>query len=258
MAVLTNWFVGDENGNIKYVSVVPAKPEEIDARQPHITLAPTSKNLRDGKPGAGVQRLDVRNSEERILVGLKCPILLEPPNDSFLQLSVAYGDGTAATYDAQPSKDKLVVVKEWNEPKFRPTCRYIGLDVRPQSVFSRTSRWVEPDRQTIYRGIFTCTSMGHFRLTRLDESDENTTAALPVRLRNLKMSGSGENFAYGGDEVDLSVWNTERALSGPSVSSSPDTAAGQKRKKSKPTLLYGEIWRAKNVSTVLHNIHRSH
>jgi len=46
--------------------------------------------------------------------------------------------GTAAIYDAQPSKDKLVVVKEWDEPKFRPTCRYIGLDVRPQSVFSST------------------------------------------------------------------------------------------------------------------------
>jgi len=71
MAALSNWFVGDENGNIKYVSVVPAKPEEIDARQPHITLAPTSKNLENGKPGAGVQRLDVRNSEERSLVGLR-------------------------------------------------------------------------------------------------------------------------------------------------------------------------------------------
>lgn len=71
MAALTNWFVGDENGNIKYVSVVPAKPEEIDARQPHITLAPTSKNLENGKPGAGVQRLDMSKSEERSLVGFK-------------------------------------------------------------------------------------------------------------------------------------------------------------------------------------------
>ena len=85
------------------------------------------------------------------------------------------------------------------------------------------------------------------------------TAALPVRLCDLKMSSSGENFAYGGDEVDLSVWNTERALSGPSVSSLSDTAhAGQKRKKSKPSLLYGEVWRAKNVSTVLRSINHSH
>ena len=79
MAALTNWFVGDENGNIKYVSAVPAKPEEIDVRQPHITLALTSKNLEDGKPGVGVQRLDVRNSEERSLVGFMSSILLEPP-----------------------------------------------------------------------------------------------------------------------------------------------------------------------------------
>ena len=113
---------------------------------------------------------------------------------------------------------------------------------------------VEPDHRTIYRGVFTCTSIGHFRLTRL-ESNEAATAALPVRLRDLKMSCSGGNFAYGGDEVDLSVWNTERALSGPSVSSLSDTAqAGQKRKKSRPALLYGEVWRSKNVSTVLYNI----
>ena len=83
MAALTNWFVGDESGNIKYVSAVPAKLEEIDARQPHITLALTSKNLKDGKPGTGVQILDVRNSEERSLVGLMSSILLELPNDSF-------------------------------------------------------------------------------------------------------------------------------------------------------------------------------
>jgi ribosome biogenesis protein NSA1 len=173
---------------------------------------------------------------------------------------VARGDGTATVYDAQPSKDKLVVVKEWNEPKFRPTCRYIGLDVRPQSVFSfNLPSWVESDHRMVYRGVFTCTSIGHFRLARLEESNDPATATLPLRLRDLKMSSSGENFAYGGDEVDLSVWNTERALSGPSVSTSPDTAqAGQKRKKSKPSLLYGEIWRARNVSTMLQNMHRSH
>ena len=73
MAALANWFVGDENGNIKYVSVVPGKPEEIDARQPHITLAPRSKTLHVGNPGAGVQKLDVRNSEERSLVRLSSP-----------------------------------------------------------------------------------------------------------------------------------------------------------------------------------------
>jgi hypothetical protein len=82
MATHMNWFVGDENGNIKYISVVPAKPDEIDARQPHIILAPTSKNLQNGKPGAGVQRLNVRNSEERSLVGLKSPISLESLNNS--------------------------------------------------------------------------------------------------------------------------------------------------------------------------------
>ena len=80
-----------------------------------------------------------------------------------------------------------------------------------------------------------------------------------MRLRDLKMSSSGENFAYGGDEVDLSVWNTERALSGPSVPSLSDTAhGGQKRKKSKPMLLNGEVWRAKNVSIVLHTMYHSH
>jgi len=77
MAALTNWFVGDENGNIKYISTAPVKPEEIDARQPYSTQTPTSKMLQEGKPGAGVQRLDVRNSEERSLVSSQSPISLE-------------------------------------------------------------------------------------------------------------------------------------------------------------------------------------
>ncbi|KAG6911489.1 hypothetical protein DXG01_014563 [Tephrocybe rancida] len=53
------------------------------------------------------------------------------------------------------------------------------------------------------------------------------------------MSSHQHTFAYGGDEVDVSVWDTERAFALPSESE------GGKRKRD--TLFPGELWRAKNV-----------
>ncbi|KAG6897464.1 hypothetical protein C0992_001239 [Termitomyces sp. T32_za158] len=51
-----------------------------------------------------------------------------------------------------------------------------------------------------------------------------------------------EKFAYGGDDVDVSVWDTERAFI-PQTSSSE--SQGKKRKRD--ALFTGELWRAKNV-----------
>ncbi|CCL99152.1 uncharacterized protein FIBRA_01167 [Fibroporia radiculosa] len=65
-----------------------------------------------------------------------------------------------------------------------------------------------------------------------------------MRLTNWRLSPGGETFAYGGDEVELSVWNTEAAFA-----KRPEDKLSNETKKRKrgDQLLPGEIWRAKNV-----------
>lgn len=65
-----------------------------------------------------------------------------------------------------------------------------------------------------------------------------------MRLCDWRLSPSGQSFAYGGDEVELSVWDAERAFASPTVPSPP--ASSSKRKRG-DMLLPAETWRAKNV-----------
>lgn len=55
---------------------------------------------------------------------------------------------------------------------------------------------------------------------------------------------------YGGDEVEVSLWDAERAFSeSVQVSEEAINNTGKKRKerKDKVKLLHGEVWRAQNV-----------
>lgn len=75
--------------------------------------------------------------------------------------------------------------------------------------------------------------------------------ALPMRLRDWKLDPSCKTFAYGGDEVDLSVWDVERALNLegndiPAVDNAPTLPSSKKRRKAQD-LFPAEVWRAKNV-----------
>jgi ribosome biogenesis protein NSA1 len=70
-------------------------------------------------------------------------------------------------------------------------------------------------------------------------------ASLPTGLCDWRLSQDATTFAYGGNEADLSVWNTEQAFSPPSEDSNVPTT---KKRKRRDELLPGEIWRAKNVS----------
>lgn len=74
------------------------------------------------------------------------------------------------------------------------------------------------------------------------------TASLPMRLNDMRLSPSFSSLTYGGNEVDLSVWDVERTFS-----EKPPTPGkvGSKRKKGKGDLMYAEIWRAKQVSSPL-------
>jgi ribosome biogenesis protein NSA1 len=69
--------------------------------------------------------------------------------------------------------------------------------------------------------------------------------SLPMRLCDWKLSAGGDKFAYGGEEVALSVWNTEKAFQ--EATSSPSENSDLKKRKRADDLFPGEIWRAKHV-----------
>ena len=99
--------------------------------------------------------------------------------------------------------------------------------------------------------VYSCTSNGALRLTKIGQDISETSsslASLPVRLCEWRLSEDGQAFAYGGNEVELSLWNTEQAFAQKAEDSIPPTSADSKKRKRGDQLLPGEIWRAKNVS----------
>ena len=69
-----------------------------------------------------------------------------------------------------------------------------------------------------------------------------------MRLCDWRISSSQETFSYGGDEVELSVWNTEQAFT---PSADQLSVTEMKKRKRGDTLFPGEVWRAKNVRCIL-------
>lgn len=74
---------------------------------------------------------------------------------------------------------------------------------------------------------------------------ESHCGTLPSRLYDWRLSEDMRSFAYGGDEVDLSVWNTELAFGGQTIPA--PTLSPSKKRKRNDDLFPGEIWRARNV-----------
>ena len=136
---------------------------------------------------------------------------------------------------------------------------YVGLELRQRRVRPFVTRKdVMLMRTGDHRGVFTCSTSGHFRLTTIpDSGTESSTskASLPMRLCDVRLSPDGSTLAYGGDEVDLSVWDVERTLSSTSITSTAEASSsfteGKKRKTpSTNELLPAELWRAKNVRSL--------
>ena len=100
-------------------------------------------------------------------------------------------------------------------------------------------------------GIFTCTSNGALRLTKPGDDLTSETAVLPMRLAEWRLSPDEKNFAYAGDEVELSIWDTEKAFQGPATAASPTAENGVGKKRKRDTFFPGEIWRARNVSDIM-------
>ena len=99
-------------------------------------------------------------------------------------------------------------------------------------------------------GIFTCISNGALRLTKPGDDLTSETAVLPMRLAEWRLSPDEKNFAYAGDEVELSIWDTEKAFAA-KPQENASTSEGSKKRKRADQLLPGEIWRAKNVCIVI-------
>ncbi|KAF9030760.1 WD40-repeat-containing domain protein [Panaeolus papilionaceus] len=145
------------------------------------------------------------------------------------RLAAALSDGSLFVSNITDDHE-LNITAEWNESRMG-TNRFVGLALRDSAVFSCTSNGMV-QRKTLF-------AEGE------DPQPQNTsTSTVPSRLFDWKLSGSGETFAYGGDEVDLSIWNLERAFQ---QDAKPASNGGQSKRK-RDELFPAEIWRAKNVS----------
>ncbi|KDR81563.1 hypothetical protein GALMADRAFT_239587 [Galerina marginata CBS 339.88] len=202
---MSRFLLGDELGNIKILHY-------SNSEEPKCTVKTIYR--RDSTPRNGVQHLATSSQS----------IVAKTP------LAAAFSDGSCflSTVSADDTHE---VILQWEEPHIASN-KFIGMSLNESSVY-------------------TCTSNGILRRVpfvieeekgRLEESQ---FATLPTRLCDWRLSGNGESFAYGGDEVDLSVWNTELAFQ-PQQTSTASSALSKKRKRI-DDLFPGEIWRARNV-----------
>ena len=140
---------------------------------------------------------------------------------------------------------KLTQCQQWKENRLKPGQSFVGLAVSEGSVqVTQISRVAHMGTRHLNRGTYSCTSNGALRLTKEDEL-QHSLAVLPTRLCCWRLSSDDKSFVYGGEEVEVSLWDTERAFSHP-ITSTPGSS--QKRKRG-GSLLPAETWRAKNVSS---------
>ncbi|KAI0797681.1 hypothetical protein C8Q75DRAFT_801608 [Abortiporus biennis] len=147
--------------------------------------------------------------------------------DGEVLLATARADGSTSVLSI--SDEGAEVVSEWKETRLKDGQCFVGLSATD-------------------KGIYTCTSNGALRLTKPGEDggESSDLGTLPMRLAQWRLSSSGETFAYAGDEVELSVWNTEQAFIAKSQPKDESSEKPKKRKRNEQ-LLPGEIWRAKNL-----------
>ncbi|RDX48478.1 hypothetical protein OH76DRAFT_656258 [Lentinus brumalis] len=119
--------------------------------------------------------------------------------------TAVHTDGSAAIRKLQEDCSPTVVV-ECSETRVKEKERFVGLHFNPSS--GRMLRSHRPG---------------------------------PMRLCDWRRWENGRVFAYGGNQVKLSVWDTEKALSqqgGTDAASPPPPTEGKKRKRT-PELLHG-------------------
>ncbi|KAI1795979.1 hypothetical protein LXA43DRAFT_697803 [Ganoderma leucocontextum] len=145
------------------------------------------------------------------------------------QLAAVHADGSAAVH-AIHGDSQYSVVHEWTEARLREGQKFVGLAMNESTVY-------------------TCTSNGALRRIKLLQAESepsSSLSSLPMRLCEWRLSEDARTFAYGGEEVELSLWDTEKAFSEQPPVAEPASTDSKKRKRG-DQLLPGEVWRAKNV-----------
>ncbi|KIM49170.1 hypothetical protein M413DRAFT_98830 [Hebeloma cylindrosporum] len=150
-----------------------------------------------------------------------------------VKFSAAFADGSCSVFSLKKD-DNIKTLCEWKEPHISGG-KFIGMSLTAHAAF-------------------TCTSSGILRRNFLDlensavksDSIRTDSASLPGRLSDWRISANWETFAYGGDEVDLSVWNTELAFKS-HPTEFPQPSGLTKKRKRNDDLFPAEIWRARNV-----------
>ncbi|KAJ7632569.1 hypothetical protein FB45DRAFT_978296 [Roridomyces roridus] len=137
-------------------------------------------------------------------------------------VAAAHVDGSISAFSFQ--EPELKPLRTWKEPRLKANQNFVGL-------------------RATDKGVYSCTSNGALRLVPMGEDEKPILGALPTRLCDWRLASDQTSFAYGGDEVELSVWDTEKALSQDPTSSDASGAAKRKR----DALFPAEIWRARNV-----------
>ncbi|KAG8884302.1 hypothetical protein FRB97_004566 [Tulasnella sp. 331] len=222
--VVYRFFTGDENGLVKSIKFnVPSG--RLTPQRPVVTTVATV----DERAKAGPVQLMATGQ------AVDGSHLVSP-------LAVSRGSGSTSIRSYIHKSEDILPKQEWSEPRFKPLeDTFIGLSLSPQ-------------------GTYTCTSRGHLRLTPHQTNDQTVGTALPAapliaylptRLKAFQLSPIDQRqFAYGGDEVELSLWDVERAFTKGGTRSEREGAGKTKvlkkgRKKEK--LFAGEIWRSRNV-----------
>ncbi|KAL9715104.1 hypothetical protein Ac2012v2_001764 [Leucoagaricus gongylophorus] len=202
------FLVGDEQGYLK--SLEYRHEPFADGKNYKLT---TLSQRSTGQQKISVQRMAVNPD----LGGAKA--VISGYSDGAVTLSTFHGD------------DRTSTTEEWRDTRFKPGNSYVGLATSKNNIYS-------------------CSSNGALQLTAVPTSETTSThqrTSLPMRLFDWKLSPDATTFAYGGDEVELSVWNMETAFQVRSDDLNRSAAASKKRKRNNE-LFPGEIWRAKNIA----------
>ncbi|KAH0830526.1 hypothetical protein J3R83DRAFT_1978 [Lanmaoa asiatica] len=219
---MPRFLTGDELGSIKSVWYDP-------------DTSPTNKlllkTLHDGTSTGrtqGVRKLAINGSDPTLVRCLAHIDQRNAKNNAQEKLVSAHADGTLCLASLT-GEDDLEQHHKWKETRFKADHSFVGLASTQNTVYS-------------------CASNGALRRTSTSDEDgpKHKLSALPSRLMDWRLGPNQETFAYGGDEVEVSVWNTERAFE-----SQPDSSATSpscKKRKRAETLFPGEVWRAKNVA----------
>ncbi|KAF8522312.1 hypothetical protein BU17DRAFT_87400 [Hysterangium stoloniferum] len=158
-----------------------------------------------------------------------------------IQIALVRADGSGSLISINDEANSTRVLDKWQDSRFKPGSSFVGLGSTGNS------------------GTISCTNDGHLSLVQHNDVTEDTGVAalkvtsIPNRLCEWQLAADFNSFAYGGEEVEVSVWDTSRAFE-PTRSLVPGALTGSKRRKGQNELFDGEIWRAKNVSNDFLNL----